>query len=291
MNTTQKSIVSIVAIIIALLLFFTAGLKISFIDDKTDTYFKNGITKAGLAYATCRVINASVSIVKDSSLHLEPAGVGVSLAIGQALDPIDDMAERLSDVLVTAITSLGVLKLGHEISIFITPKLFSIVLVVFSILIWFDHKRLIPLKKIMLSAVILIFVSRFFLPISSAINNYLNTAYFDHQISDVRGKLSTSISKLDTLKEYTLPEIKGFFGTIENSAAFIKKKSIELQNALSLMASNMGDIIQNLLTLTFLYVGLFLIQVIILPLLTFWLLTKLINSIAQVDLPFLIHKH
>jgi len=71
----------------------------------TDAYFREAITKAGVAYATCRVLNASVSIVKDSSLQLEPAGVGISLAVGQALDPIDDMTERLSDVLVTAITS------------------------------------------------------------------------------------------------------------------------------------------------------------------------------------------
>jgi hypothetical protein len=54
-----------------------------------------------LTYATCRVINASVSIVKESSLQLEPAGVGISLAVGQALDPIDDMAAGPSELQLT----------------------------------------------------------------------------------------------------------------------------------------------------------------------------------------------
>jgi hypothetical protein len=76
------------------------------LDTTADDYFRDAITKAGLTYATCRAVNASISIVKESSLQLEPAGVGVSLAVGQALDPIDDMTERLSDVLNKHVVAL-----------------------------------------------------------------------------------------------------------------------------------------------------------------------------------------
>lgn len=89
------------------MLLFFPGLRLPIIDNTTDVHFHEAITKAGVTYATCRMINASVSIVKDSNLNLEPAGIGITLAIGQALDPIDDMTERVSDVIVTAITSLG----------------------------------------------------------------------------------------------------------------------------------------------------------------------------------------
>ena len=143
MNTTkkQKIIQSSVGVMIAILLFFSSGLKLPVLDTMTDTYFRESIAKAGVAYATCRVINASVSIVKDSSLQLEPAGVGISLAVGQALDPIDDMTERLSDVLVTAITSLGVQKLAYEISVSFAPPMLSIFLFALSILLWCENER------------------------------------------------------------------------------------------------------------------------------------------------------
>ena len=77
----QKIIRSSIGVVVAILLFFSSGLKLPVLDTMTDAYFREAITKAGVAYATCRVINASVSIIKDSSLQLEPAGVGVSLAL------------------------------------------------------------------------------------------------------------------------------------------------------------------------------------------------------------------
>jgi hypothetical protein len=54
--------------------------------------------------------------------------------------------------------------------------------------------------------------------------------------------------------------------------------------------TNAGDIIENLLKLTFLYVGVFLIQVIILPLLSFWFLVKTVNALFHTKIPVIL-KH
>ena len=97
-SLTQKAILSLTGILGAVLLFLSPGLRLPVLDEQADAYFRSAITKGGLSYATCRVINASVSIVEESSLHLQPAGVGVSLAVGQALDPLDDLTERVSDI-------------------------------------------------------------------------------------------------------------------------------------------------------------------------------------------------
>lgn len=258
-------------------------------DSMTKEYFTKAITKAGLAYATCRVINASVSIVKDSSLQLEPAGVGVSLAIGQALDPIDDMTERLSDVLVTAIASLGVQKIAYEISVSVAPRVLSIFVFVLSILVWFEHERINFLQRTVTWFIFLIISARFCLPISSVIDDYLNRNFFDNQISETNKRLAIASSELNKLKEFSLPEVDGILGTIENSASFIKQKSAELKNALAVMVSNAGDIIENLLELTFLYVGIFLIQVVFLPLLSFLFLVKMANTLFQKNMPVILH--
>jgi len=52
---------------------------------------------------------------------------------------------------------------------------------------------------------------------------------------------------------------------------------MEFKDAIVTTVGNSGNIIETLLKLTFLYVDVFLIQVIILPLLTFWLLVKTTN--------------
>jgi hypothetical protein len=288
--TLQKTGLSLAGIIIAAVLFVSPGVRIPGLDSAADTYFNNAITKAGLAYATCRVVNASVSIIKESSLQLEPAGVGISLAVGQAVDPIDDMTERLSDVLVTAITSLGVQKLAYEIGVSLAPRVLSAFLVVVSILVWFENERLKSFQRIILRVAVIVLIARFCLPVSSLANAYLNQTFFADQIEAAGNELALGTTELDKLKDFSLPRIDGMLQTIENSAVFIKRKSVEFKNALVEIVSNMGAIIENLIKLTFLYVGIFLIQVIFLPLLAFWFLVKITNALFQADIPYIL-KH
>lgn len=288
MPVKEKAIRSAVGIFIAVVLLFSAGARLPALDATTDAYFREAITKAGVAYATCRVINASVSIIKESSLQLEPAGIGISLAVGQALDPIDDMIERLSDVIVTAITSLGVQKLTYEISVSLAPPLIALCLFALSVLIWFENARLASLQKLTMQILLLLAVARFCLPISSMANGYVQKHYFEEQISAANNELALGSVELDKLKDFSLPEIDGFLGTIENSASFVKQKSILFKNALVNTVSNMGSIIENLLKLTFLYVGIFVIQVIILPLLSFWFLMKTANTLFRTNIPVIL---
>ncbi|MFT7184645.1 MAG: hypothetical protein ACI84K_000011 [Pseudohongiellaceae bacterium] len=280
-STKQKIAKSLVGLLIAIFLFFSAGLKIPVLDAKTDAYFQEAITSAGLAYATTRAINASVSVIKESNLQLEPAGVGVSIAVGQIVDPIDDMTERLSLVLVTAITSLGVQKLAYEISVSLAPQLLAICLFLLSIFIWCDNKRVVVLQSFLVRGLLIVAIVRFCLPVSSLANEYLYEHHFSDQITQANKTLSFDAAELDSLQEFSLPEVNGFFGTIENSAVFLKRKSNEFKAAVTAVLSRMGEKIDNLLTLTFLYVGVFLIQVIILPLLSFWFLMRLSNAIFQ----------
>lgn len=262
-------------ICLAAALFFSSGIRLPVLDTTADHYFRESVAKAGIAYATCRVINASVSIIKESTLQLEPAGIGMSLAVGQALDPIDDMTERLSDVLVTAITSLGVQKLAYEISVSVVPPVLSFFLFALILLSWCRTDRFKGFQTTLARIALLILIARFCLPLSSMANEAIHTHFFMAQISEANKELAMGSSELDSFKEISFPEIDGFMGTIENSAAFLKQKSSAFKAALAAMMDNTGKIIENLLALTFLYVGMFLIQVIILPVLTFFFLVRI----------------
>ncbi len=284
----QKILLASLGILLSAVLFFSVEPKVPGLDSAADSYFHEAMTEAGIVYGTCRIINASVSIVKESSLHLEPAGVGVSLAVGQALDPIDDMTERLSDVVVTAIASLGVQKLAYEIGVSYAPPVFAFFLLILSLLLWIENERLKVLQRTLVRYALLVAIARFCLPISSLANAYINTHFFAEEIADVRSELALDIAELDDLKEFALPEIDGLRKTIENSASFLKQKAFAYKHALLTIVGNMGDIINNLLMLTSLYVGVIVIQVIILPLLSFWFLGKTINALFQTNIPYIL---
>lgn len=275
-NTATKSLIGI---LLSIVLFFSSGIQIPVLDSTADTYFKDSITKAGISYGVCRVINATVSVIKESSLELEPAGIGLSLAIGQIVDPINDMVERLSNVLVMSITSLGVQELAYEISLTLVPLILAVILFMLSLLMWFKNERLLKLQRILLSVLIIASIARFCLPLSSMANEFLQKTFFEDKIIEANEKLTNSTANLDTLKDVELPRYDGLIGTIENSASYLKEKSIHFKTAIKTTIENKGVIIENLLNLTFLYFGIFMIQVLILPLLIFWLLMKIVNAL------------
>jgi signal transduction histidine kinase len=282
-TVVQKAILSLAGLLTAALLLFSHNLRLPVLDDAADAYFRTAITKGGLSYAACRMINASVSIIKESSLHLEPAGVGISLAAGQALDPIDDLAERVSDVLVTAVTSLGVQKLTYEIGVSLAPPVLAVFLLLMSILVWFCHNRVQFIQKNVTRFALFLFAARFCLPLSSMANEAVNQSFFNERIEQVRKDLTAGSVDLNKMKDFSVPE-----GGILGAASMLRQKTEEFKDAVAAVGENMGEIIEHLLQLAFLYLGIFLIQVIVLPLLAFFFLMKTANAIFGTNLPLTI---
>jgi hypothetical protein len=275
----QTAVKSILGILLSIALFFSSGIQIPVIDSTAETYFRDSITKAGVSYGVCRVINATVSVIKESSVELEPAGIGLSLAVGQIVDPINDMVERVSNVLVMSITSLGVQELAYEISLTLVPPIVAVLLLVLSILVWFRYERILKLRRIVLNVLVIASIARFCLPLSSMANEFLQETFFEDKIVEANTKLADGTADLNNLKEVHLPKYEGVMGTIENSASYLKQKSIDFKKAIAITIENKTIIVENLLQLTFLYLGIFIIQVLVLPLMTFWFLMRLVNSL------------
>ena len=64
--------------------------------------------RALISFALARTLNGVISAVQGTELALQPAGVGVTLTPGQVLDPINDLVERFSWIMLAATLSLGV---------------------------------------------------------------------------------------------------------------------------------------------------------------------------------------
>ncbi|MDM8526342.1 hypothetical protein QUF80_23430, partial [Desulfococcaceae bacterium HSG8] len=282
---------------------FLAGHKLPVIDTAADDYFKESITKATVVYTTCRIVNGIVSVVKDFTIHLQ-LGAGMTLPVGQAFDPVDDMVERLSDVLVTAITSLGVQKLLYEIAVSFVPPILAVFILLLSILIWQKDERLESFQIVLIKFSIILAIARFTLPISSIANGFVKENLFDKQITEAREKLASPFIEFDkklgnisfleadefsktnnnndsSFFRQKTDSLKNALKSIKDKTSFFKEKSTEFKNALVVITENKQNIIRDLLELTSLYVGIILFQVILLPLLSFWLLIKAANSLFQ----------
>lgn len=62
-------------------------------------------------YAIARGLNAVISVAQGTELSIEPMGVGLTLTPGQILDPLNDLIEQFSSILLMASASLGIQKI------------------------------------------------------------------------------------------------------------------------------------------------------------------------------------
>jgi len=81
------------------------------VDTPSERYLEQSLQRALIAFGTARALNGVISVAQGTELSLEPAGVGVNFAPGEILDPINDLIERFSWVMLAASSSLGVQKL------------------------------------------------------------------------------------------------------------------------------------------------------------------------------------
>jgi len=71
--------------------------------------------RALVAFALARVANAAISFLQDTEIGITPLGIGVTLAVGEVLDPVNDLVERFSWVMLLSLTALGVQKVLLEV--------------------------------------------------------------------------------------------------------------------------------------------------------------------------------
>ncbi|WP_240923921.1 hypothetical protein [Mariprofundus ferrooxydans] len=266
---------TLLLLLVSALFYGASFVKVPAIDHIADTYFSESIRSATLAYATIRGVNAVVSVVKESHLELAPAGVGITIAAGQILDPIDDMTERLSSVLVAAIASLGIQKLGYEIGTAISFKAIAIVLLLMVPLLWLNSATLTTLYGPLLKLCLLLLLLRFLLPASALVSDQLYSHWLQPGIADAVDDLSVVSSSYQSLSKLSPEQDGGFFSSMTTATS---EKVEQIRAAFMQMVEHAENIIRSLLTLMTLYLAIFVVQVVLLPMLMLWLMLRIGKS-------------
>ncbi|MDJ0699958.1 MAG: hypothetical protein QNJ07_08890 [Woeseiaceae bacterium] len=92
---------TLVAIVSAALAF--SGLA----DETSAEYAEAAFKRALVTFAVARTLNGVISVAQGTEVAVEPGGVGVNFTVGQILDPINDLVEQFSSVMLVATSSLG----------------------------------------------------------------------------------------------------------------------------------------------------------------------------------------
>jgi len=179
----------------------------SSVDTAATQYVDDGLLRAASAFAMARAFNAVVSVFQGSMLQLEPGGVGMSLALGEALDPVNDLVERFSWIMLTSLTSLGIQRVLIEITPLVSIQIIlPLALVALLAGFWLQpafRPTCLRLGWVLLFAAILL---RFAVPAMAVLNEQVYENFLQQRHDQSVEALGRTVTELESQKLDTPPE-------------------------------------------------------------------------------------
>lgn len=268
------------------------------LDVAADDWFEEAVISAGAAYATVRLMNGSVSVLKESELGLEPAGVGVSLAVGQVLDPLDDMTERLSDVIVAALVAIGVQRVLHQSAAEVGTPLLGVLVGLLGLLYLLPTSTGTPgrflneSRRVLRLVTLFLVAARLASPVAAVTSREIHAHYLAPDIERAQKTLNEGLVELGALVDLDAPSEGGIIGVLQSAGEFVKARVDAFREAMGRLRNSVDDLIGALVTLTGLYFAAFLLQGVLFPLMSFgliWLIGRaLYRSLLGANEPKLV---
>ncbi len=222
-----------------------------------------GLKRALLTFASARALNAVISVVQGTEVAIEPAGVGVVLTPGQALDPVNDLVEQFSNLMLAASVSFGVQKVLISIGAhWVASLLLSIAALVWALFLF----RYEPAPAWLTRILVILLMTRFAVPVVTLAADGLFRTFMaaDYQSSQqVIDTASGNLAKLDppaAVPSESQGMLEKFKGWLPQSGD-VKARFEQLKQ----VAERAIEHIIKLMVI-------FLLQTLLLPLLLLWVL-------------------
>jgi len=247
------------------------------VDRQAEKCIDDSIKRALITFAAARGLNALISVIQGSGVSLEPAGVGISISVGEALDPLNDLVERFSWVMLASLMALGIQKFFIQIGPWLSLKfMFSITLLFFLAALWLKGNYRDRFATIAKKALIVAFVLRFAVPLATYVNTLVYDAILDEHYQSASSQLSNESRAIkDSVLEDTIDKLPpeqeedGFWAqakSILNGAA----NAVKMKEKIAALKQKAGKMAKDFILLSVI----FILNTVLLPIAVLWATLK-----------------
>lgn len=243
------------------------------IDENSKKLIDEAFKQAVIVFGSAKALNGVISLAQGTELDLP----FITVAIGQILDPINDLVEQFSLIMLASLVSIGIQKILLN---FVTNEIFNYILFAFVIVfnIWLfkrfsnDEK----LRTLFFKTTFILLFLRFSIPMIGYVNNiaynyFVKPQYNIETLNENMLKVTENVSKINQETINQKQEESSFFGKITEkfNISFYEKKVDEYKNAVDNSSEYMIDLII-----------VFIFQTILLPIIFLYILYILLRKIV-----------
>lgn len=232
------------------------------------------LKRALVTAAIARALNGVISVAQGTEIAIQPVGIGVTIAAGEILDPLNDLIERFSWLVLAASASLATQLLLSEVfaSSFVNGAL-TAASGVYLLAIWLPGN--LPGRLWLLRATALLIFARFVFTIVILVVTQVDRWVLEEHQQVAMSQLTQATQEIDGLQS-SPSDIPAALGTqsslLERFAAVIdnSRQALDIQSQLTALKRKVESSITQLINL----MAVFLVQTIVLPIgslmLAFW---------------------
>jgi hypothetical protein len=252
-----------------------------------------GLTRALLAFAIARGLNGVISVAQGTEVALEPAGVGVKLSPGEILDPVNDLVEQFSSVMLLASASLGLQKLLLLISAWHPLSIAISALAVLWALLGLRHVRR-PVEIALGAApgprfvarrwidtlLLLLVALRFAVPLSALASETAYQLFLRAPYEASSAALDQARTSLRTTAAEIAPKPAAEESFTQRAQRLLEsaQKALDVSAYLDRLQQTAADVTRHVVNL----IAIFVLQTVLFPLLFLWLLVRGTRALLRV---------
>ncbi|WP_022662297.1 hypothetical protein [Paucidesulfovibrio longus] len=239
------------------------------LDQSGFRYIDDALVKAGAAFGAARAANAFISLLQSTEVEAG-IGVGVVVGVGEVLDPLNDLVERFSWVMLAALTSLGVQRFLLEIAPWAcVDVLLSLACVLGLVAVWLRPgtgetgmaaRAARTLRTIGLRVAVVAVALRLLVPLGALANEYVYDRFLAARQADAAAQVEVFRQQMQEREgQGALEQLSGIRSALQRIRG---------------MVEDFGRHVLELLVL-------FVIQAAVLPLLTLWMILWLVRRLGS----------
>ncbi len=280
----KRNTTGVKALLTLLLIITSTLITTQILDDKGQQYTNDALKRSLLTFGVARALNGVISVAQGTEIALQPAGVGLTFTPGQILDPINDLVERFSWVMLLSSASIGTQKILLTISAWPWFSGFALLVSAIAVLLlWMPRNKVsLATKSAMFKLALVAVVLRLSVPCIAIMSEWIYQGFLAPQYTEATQQLQHTTESISRINQQTretqpLPEIDDSLWGAAKRLYSSAKEGIDIDAQLEKYKNAASDASEHLVNL----IVVFAFQTVILPLLflagLYWLLKSLIN--------------
>lgn len=239
----------------------------------TDRVFRQAL----LTYAAARSLDAAVSLAEGTELALEPGGIGVTVSAGEILEPLDDLVEQFSSLMLISSTSLGIQSLLLRASAWGVLTTALILALVGRVAVAFVPERVPPpVRSILGKVTVLLLVARFAVPAYALGTTVLFERFLQPGQEEAVQALEETSSDVREMEELDAEEVDpGLAGRVSRWFSGAMER-LDVSQRVEELQERIGLAVDHLVHLMVVFV----LQTLVLPVAFLWLLSRVMTGVT-----------